>query len=88
VAKSKARQIIAPVTLHVQKVIDMLERDKCPASVGGFFHPNSEDMGLLMVLVKPEYADRTKAFIQTLYDEAGYVSPVYDEQGKEVLGGS
>lgn len=77
---------IEPVRLDVQRVINMLERDKCPASVGCFEYP-SRKMGLMMVLAKPEYADQIQAFIKTLYDQAGYVSPEYDERGKEVRRG-
>lgn len=69
-------QQIAPVTLNVQTVINMLERDNCPASMGAFSYPNGSD-GLLMILAKPEYTQRLKDFLQALYDEAGYVSPIY-----------
>lgn len=77
------KQRIEPVRLDVQQVIDMLERDKCPASVGCFDYPNRE-MGLMMVLAQPQYAEQIQAFIKTLYAEAGYVSPTYDANGKEV----
>lgn len=69
-------QKIEPVKLDVQMVIDMLGKDNCPASMGAFQYPGG-GVGLLMVLAKPEYTQRVRDFLQTLYDEAGYVSPTY-----------
>jgi hypothetical protein len=78
-----AKQHIAPVTIDVQRVINMLEQDKCPASLGAFHYDNG-DCGLVLLLAQPEYLDAINAFVKTLHDAAGYVSPVYDELGREV----
>ena len=56
-------------------VADMLRKDKCPASLGVFdLHgkPN-----LLAVFVLPEHEEATRAFVATLHEQAGYVSPTY-----------
>jgi hypothetical protein len=70
------KEKMRPHTLDVQEVADMLERDNCPASMGAFTYPDGSD-GVLMILAKPEYTQRIQTFLQTLYDEVGYVSPQY-----------
>jgi len=67
---------IEPVRLDGQMVSDMLDKDNCPASMGEFLRPSGES-GLVMILAKPEHKQALRDFLQSLYDQAGYVSPIY-----------
>jgi len=65
-----------PHNIDVQLVADMLERDKCPASMGCFDYPDGSP-GMLLVMAKPEFEQQFRAFLATLYESVGYVSPTY-----------
>jgi len=65
-----------PHNLDVQKVADMLEADKCPASMGCFDYPDGSP-GVLLILAQPKHETKVREFLQQLYDAEGYVSPKY-----------
>lgn len=71
-----SKQKMKPHNIDVQMVADMLERDKCPASMGCFDYPDGTP-GMLLIMAPPAYEKQFREFLASLYEAAGYVSPTY-----------